>query len=184
MSRYSDFEKLPRDKYYTPLEAFKPLIAFLPDTPFGFAEPCAGNGKLIKHIESNTLGECVWASDIDPDEDSEEDIEILDGLSLTAEHVSHADLIITNPPWSRQKKDGYILHRLIEVCANLKPTWFLVDSNWVNTIQSKPFVDKYLTDILPIGRVKWFGDMQGKEDASWYRFDKNKTSPTVFLGRQ
>ena len=61
MGKRSDFERKPRDFYPTPMEAVKPLLEHLPED-FLFAEPCAGNGALIKHLE--TKGVCMWASDI------------------------------------------------------------------------------------------------------------------------
>ena len=63
MGKRSDFERQPRDFYPTPMEAVKPLLKHLPED-FLFAEPCAGNGALIEHLE--TKGVCMWASDIEP----------------------------------------------------------------------------------------------------------------------
>ena len=63
MGKRSDFERKPRDIYPTPMEAVKPLLEHLPED-FLFAEPCAGNGVLIEHLE--TKGVCMWASDIEP----------------------------------------------------------------------------------------------------------------------
>jgi len=64
MGKRSDFERKPRDFYPTPREAIEPLIPHL-NKHFTFTEPCAGNGVLIDHLESNG-GYCVWASDIEP----------------------------------------------------------------------------------------------------------------------
>ena len=63
MGKRSDFERKPRDFYPTPIEAVYPLLPHLPEG-FTFAEPCAGNGALIDHLE--TKGTCMWASDIEP----------------------------------------------------------------------------------------------------------------------
>ena len=59
MGKRSDFERKPRDFYPTPIEAVEPLLPHLPEG-FKFAEPCAGNGALIEHLESK--GVCMWAS--------------------------------------------------------------------------------------------------------------------------
>ena len=64
MGKRSDFERKPRDFYPTPFAAAEPLIEHLPKH-FTFAEPCAGNGVLIDHLELNG-GICMWASDIEP----------------------------------------------------------------------------------------------------------------------
>ena len=63
MGKRSDFERKPRDFYPTPMEAVEPLLPHLSEG-FKFAEPCAGNGALIEHLE--TKGVCMWASDIEP----------------------------------------------------------------------------------------------------------------------
>ena len=59
MGKRSDFERKPRDFYPTPIEAVYPLLPHLPDG-FSFAEPCAGDGALIEHLE--TKGVCMWRS--------------------------------------------------------------------------------------------------------------------------
>ena len=46
------------------MEAVLPLLAHLGDD-FPFAEPCAGTGALIDHLETNG-GSVMWASDIVP----------------------------------------------------------------------------------------------------------------------
>ena len=51
MGKRSDFERKPRDFYPTPIEAVEPLVEHLPKT-FDFAEPCAGDGTLVNHIEN------------------------------------------------------------------------------------------------------------------------------------
>ena len=180
MGKYSDYTRRPRDFYPTPLEAVKPLIPHLP-SQFTFIEPCAGNSALTNNILTLCPeAECLAEYDLEP---QNEDIETLDARDLTAKHLYGADYIITNPPWTRTKKDGYLLHHLIETCASLAPTWFLIDSNWANTVQAGPYITNYCLSIVAIGRVKWFGNQSGKEDASWYLFDKNKTDVTRFYGR-
>lgn len=179
MAKYSNYERRPRDFYPTPLEAVKCLIPHLPEA-FTFVEPCAGNSDLTRHIETLSNGECLAEYDLEP---QNEDVEQLDARDLTENHLWSCDLIITNPPWTRAKKDGYLLHHLIQTCSDLRPTWFLIDSNWANTVQAGPIITERCCKIQAIGRVKWFGNQSGKEDASWYLFDANKTGPTEFYGR-
>ena len=73
MGKRSNFERLDRDYYITPLEAVLPLLPHIMGKIQRFAEPCAGNGALIDHIEghdffslekNNPVG--VFASDIEP----------------------------------------------------------------------------------------------------------------------
>ncbi len=179
MGKRSDYVRKPRDYYPTPLAAVTALVPHLP-TAFTYAEPCAGDGRLIQHI-SKLLpnSECTLASDIELRE-SEEEIEEIDALEITATDLQHSDLIITNPPWDRK-----ILHPMIEHFSDLRPTWLLFDADWVHTIQSSELVKTRLCKIVSIGRVKWIEDSagSGKDNAAWYLFDKNKTGPTEFYGR-
>ena len=59
MGKRSDFERIPRDYYPTPYEAVLPLIPHLPQKPFSYAEPCAGDGALVNHIETLVMVGCV-----------------------------------------------------------------------------------------------------------------------------
>ena len=64
MGKRSDFERIPRDFYPTPRAAVLPLVKHLPKH-FVFTEPCAGDGRLIDHLQ-NAGGFCVDAYDIEP----------------------------------------------------------------------------------------------------------------------
>ena len=55
MGKRSDFDRVPRDYYPTPIEAVEPLLAHLPYA-FDYVEPCAGDGRLIRHITNLTQG--------------------------------------------------------------------------------------------------------------------------------
>lgn len=177
MGKRSDFEKRPRDYYPTPLKAVVPLRWFLPDY-FTFIEPCAGDGRLVNHIYNAMEGdcECLGAYDIEhPEHDPLVfDVELRDALSLSDEDVKDVDYIITNPPWSRDKKSGYILHKMIEHFAELAPTWLLFDADWIHTKQAAPLIDKYLMQIVSIGRVSWEENgVSGKDNVAWYLFHKD-----------
>ena len=63
MGKRSDFERVERDFYPTPIEAVRPLVPHLPKTGL-FAEPCAGDGRLIRHIEQLTKLLGYWMTDI------------------------------------------------------------------------------------------------------------------------
>jgi hypothetical protein len=169
MGKRSDFERKPRDYYDTPYEAVIPLASHLPKS-FTFVEPCAGNSCLRNHLVSFG-GSCMGQYDTEPQNST---VMKMDAKHLSNLHAGAADFIITNPPWDRSKRSGYLLHKLIEVFANLRPTWLLIDSDWHDTKQSGKLLDDYCTKIVPIGRVKWFGNMTGKDNCSWYMFDKNK----------
>lgn len=182
MAKRSDYKRVERDYYPTPKAAVESLIPHLP-TSFSFAEPCAGDGRLINHIkELHGNTDCLWSSDIEPRDPA---IATLDALDLSQAQVSNCDLIITNPPWIRTKASGYLLHELIKTFSDLRPTWLLFDADWVHTIQSSDLVKERLCKIVSIGRVKWIEDSagSGKDNAAWYLFDKNKKGTTEFHGR-
>ena len=96
MGKRSDFERVPRDYYPTPIEAVEPLIDHLPYS-FDYVEPCAGDGRLIKHIDLLTEGhgKCILASDIEP---QAKGINQVDALEIDFGGYGVVDLCITNPP--------------------------------------------------------------------------------------
>lgn len=173
MGKRSDFERKPRDFYATPIEAVIALIPHLPDTPFKYIEPCAGDGALVNHLSELSQGTCIQATDIHPESDTVQEADVFD-MTFSAT----ADFIITNPPWNRK-----ILHPMIEL-SDLRPMWLLFDADWPHTKQSTIYMPR-LRKIVSIGRVKWEPGSKsvGKDNAAWYLFDKPSTAPTEFYGR-
>jgi len=169
MGKRSNFERNPRDFYPTPKEAVIPLLPHLPEKGL-FAEPCAGDGRLIEHIEELTSLSGYWMTDIEPHADF-----IGNGDALTDKIVG-CDICITNPPWDRK-----ILHPLIDNLSNQLPTWLLFDADWMHTKQSVPYI-KMCSKIVSVGRIKWFGNMTGKDNCAWYLFDREANN-TIFYGR-
>lgn len=165
MGKRSDFERNPRDFYPTPLEAVVPLIPHL-HYAGSFAEPCAGDGSLIRHVEElDKYIACALAWDIEPQANW---IEKRDAFELR--DMDSFDCIITNPPWSRD-----VLHLMIDHFRNIAPTWLLIDADWAYTKQAKPYL-KYCSDIVVVGRVKWIPEskMTGKDNCAWYQFQKEE----------
>ena len=175
MGKRSEFERQPRDFYPTPMEAVKPLIPHLP-REFTFAEPCAGDGALCKHLE-HYGGVCMWASDIDP---QLEGIHKNDYSEIGYNELIESEYIITNPPWDRK-----ILHPLIEYYRKIKPTWLLFDADWMHTKQSASYMLN-CEKIISVGRIKWFGDTTGKDNCAWYLFKDEYPpfNPVKFYGRK
>lgn len=101
----------------------------------------------------------------------------IDALSLDVSSLNNADLIITNPPFTRQ-----LMHDLIQHLSALKPTWLLIDADWAFTDQAQLIIHKLCTDIVVIGRLKWIEgtNMSSKDSYAWYRFSTDKSEPTVF----
>src|SRR6478736_1429563 len=108
MGKRSSFERREADFYPTPRAAVLPLIPHLRGIR-SFAEPCAGAGDLVRHLEEFGL-RCVYAGDIRNGQDA-----------LELDHYGAADSIITNPPWSRD-----VMHRLIMHFQDIAPTWLLL----------------------------------------------------------
>lgn len=174
MGKYSNFERIPRDKYPTPRAGVLPLLPhLLPGTRF--SEPCAGNGQLADFLVEAGL-ERVGAWDIEP---QRADIEKADALKKV---VGNVDMFITNPPWKRE-----ILHPLIVHLSNQAPTWLLFDSDWKDTVQAAPFMPR-CRKIVSVGRLKWFPGSKhtGKENCSWYLFDNKLYAGAgpIFYGRR
>lgn len=126
----------------------------------------------------------MLASDITPDC---EWVTEKDALLIGDHDLAGVDLIITNPPWDRRPASGRILHRLIEHFASLRPTWLLFDSDWLQTVQAKPYMES-LVATVSIGRVKWIegSTMSGKDNCQWYLFHpeaRDITKAPVHFGR-
>lgn len=175
MGKRSSFDRIGRDFYRTfDTKAGKALEPFLEDN-YTYAEPFCGSGDLIKQLR----GDCLYASDIEPDEDNKVIDMVFETKSFTDvsnTDIEHCQYIITNPPWDRK-----ILHETIEFFANKKPTWLLFDSNWMFTKQSIPYINKYCLRIVTVGRMIWIPDtkMTGKDDVCWYLFSSEKTNESV-----
>jgi hypothetical protein len=182
MGKRSNFERVPRDFYPTPIEAMPPLVRFIePDAKY--IEPCAGDGTLIKHMSTLLRGsECIWASDIEPQAPG---IEKYDALQLSKlkmtvnKSVTKANYIITNPPWNRK-----ILHPMIEEFIKVAPTWLLFDADWMHTKQAIPYLE-HCVCIVSVGRVKWIPEskMTGKDNCCWYFFKQDKRLVSTFHKR-
>lgn len=174
MAKRSEFERIERDYYRTfDPKAGEALASFLLPN-ISAIEPFAGAGDLVNQTPwINWLAK----TDIEPQAD---EIGQKDAFSYNEKDLESVDLIITNPPWSRP-----ILHKTIEHFAVLKPTWLLIDANYIFTKQASVYIREYLTDIITIGRVKWIPNtkMSGKDDCIWARFYHDKKEPTRFFGR-
>lgn len=169
MGKRSNFERKKGDFYPTPFEPCAVLFPFLPPRTC-FIEPCAGDGRMIEHFESQGHN-CIYACDIDPQADGIEKRDVLtcfDGNLLSDGFMlPRCEMIITNPPWERAP-----LHAMIGAFTSHADTWLLFDADWKETLQAGPF-GALCRDIVPVGRVSWEGNgVAGKENSSWYRFSK------------
>jgi hypothetical protein len=109
MGKRSTFERRAADFYPTPRAAVVPLIPHLRGIR-SFAEPCAGDGDLVRHLEAFGL-RCVYAGDICTGQDA-----------LAINSYGAADAIITNPPFSRHSTET--LKRMIVHFQHIAPAQF------------------------------------------------------------
>ena len=166
-------ERIENDRYFTPAKAVRPLAARLaPGTRF--YEPCAGDGAIITHLATHNMF-CVGARDIAPLGDF---IERGDALALTEQDIGDAELLITNPPYERG-----LMHALIDHFSRLRPTWLLVEMDWLATLQAEPFL-RFASDIIVVRRMKLFKGTpsEGYDNYVWIRFQREPAT-TVFRVR-
>lgn len=167
MGKRSDFERVERNFYRTfDRRAGKALLPHI-DGVQSYIEPFAGRGDLVDQMtELDKL--CKWQSDMEP---QREGIVTLDCLNQGAiDHIKHETdcrLIITNPPWERK----YFHPALDLFTENGFKGWWLIDAPWIFNKSSAPYLKKYVTDIVTIGRLKWVENttMSGKDDCIWIK---------------
>jgi hypothetical protein len=166
VGKRSSFERREADFYPTPRAAVLPLVPYLHGIR-SFAEPCAGDGALVRHLQSLGL-RCVYQGDIRTGQDA-----------LALDHYGDVDAIITNPPYTRE-----LMHRLIAHFQRIATTWLLLELDWAATKQAAPYMPT-CSDIVTIGRVKWIDGSKytGKDNYGWFRFDTQHRAGPVFHGR-
>ena len=167
MGKRSSFDPIPQDFYPTPLKAVLPLIPHLRGVRT-FAEPCCGDGSLVRHLESFGL-RCTYAGDIATGQDA-----------LTVHDMSEPDAVISNPPYDTDNRRK-LMHALILHFVRVAPeVWLLIDYDWAATRQAAPFM-RHCTNMVIMPRVKWIEGSKGngKDNHSWYQFDINHTAGPV-----
>lgn len=160
------FTRRPHDAYQSPYSVVPPLLPHLAGVRT-FAEPCQGEGQLIRHLERHGL-RCVYRGDIQTGQDA-----------LDIGDFGPSDVIITNPPWTR-----LLLHPLINHFMRQRPTWLLFDADWAHTVQAAPYL-RFCVKIVSVGRVQWFAGSpnESKDNAAWFLFDRAHEAGPMFVGR-
>jgi len=164
------FEPSRNEYYPTPAKAIDPLIPHLRQAGVKtFVEPCVGEGHLRDYLVQNGF-RCVNSGDINQTQRS-------DARRWGKENFKGADVVVTNTPWSHDLMEAIMLRQ-----TNYLPGWFLVYSDWVFTKQSASIMRERCTDIVPIGRVKWFPDSAsvGFDNCCWVRMTAYK-QPDQFV---
>ena len=172
--RSPDFEKKPRDSYFTidPI-AVKVLDLHLDNSTI-FVEPCAGGfdlaGMLVDkgHI-------CCAAFDVVPMSDK---VCQKDCLEIRKHNLTSAEVFVSNPPftWS-------VLYPLMDHMISLLPTWLLLPADVMHNVRMAPYMKKCVK-VVSIGRMFWTDNkVKGVDNYCWYLFDRDHVGPTEFIGR-
>ena len=174
MGKRSSFDKLPRDYYPTPEKAVAPLLDHLP-REISFCEPCAGDGRLVSHLEKYFDAVCFFACDTEPNADW---IIKKDANKLNSEEVEWCEMIITNPPFTWKT-----LKPLMDVFLSLRPTILLLPADYMHNQRMSHYM-KLCSKVVSIGRLKWIEDSpySGVDNYCWYWFDKDNKQQTEFYG--
>lgn len=172
MGKRSDFTRNKHDFYPTPEGAVAPLLSWLkPGTRF--AEPCAGDGALVRHLTAAGHN-CLVASDTHPQSPT---VLKFDAMNIL---WKVGDCFITNPPWTWAVLDPMISH-----LSRLGPTWMLLSADFMHNKRFSTHLER-CEMIVSVGRVKWIPDSPhtGKDNVCWYLFDAEWNGVTEFIGRQ
>jgi hypothetical protein len=161
------FARNPRDLYSTPWKAVPYLMPHV--TERVFAEPCEGEGALIKHLESCEL-QCRYHGDI---ADGKDALDWLPGADIAQ--------IITNPPWSWVLLKPLLEHFIFNCRV---PVWLLLDADLMHNVRMHRFMNRCFK-IVSVGRVKWIEDSehQGLDNIAWYGFNHKHIGYPVFVPR-
>jgi hypothetical protein len=169
MGKRSDFKRIARDDYETPVAAVTPLLPWLA-AGRRFIEPCAGAGVLAGHLKR--AGHVLaGAFDLPVDARSHR------------YDVDDADCFVTNPPYWGRRDD---LHPLIVNLSDQAAAWLLMPGDWLFNRSSAPLMPR-LRLIVAVGRVKWIPDspFTGKDNCAWMLFGRPDDGAAVrfFVGR-
>lgn len=165
---FGKFSRKERDFYPTPPEAVTPLLPYLRrDGIRTFAEPCVGNGMLRDTLVASGLL-CMAEDDI-------RDVNRTDARTWGPEDFNGADCVITNPPWEHFIMAGIMVH-----LSTLIPCWFLIYWDWLSNHRAAGIVGALMTDVVPIGRVKWVPNSVsvGFDNCCWVRLSIDKEPGT------
>lgn len=172
--RSPDFEKKPRDAYFTidpaAVNALKPHLWSM----HNYVEPCAGAGDLIRQIDSVGGPYCVGAYDIEPQAPL---IFKKNCLDITERDLHEVDLFITNPPYTWK-----VLQPILEHLRSFRPTWMLLPADYMHNVRMGEYMQR-CTDVVSVGRMYWEENkIKGVDNYCWYKFTSYSCA-TVFHGR-
>jgi hypothetical protein len=168
------FEKKDRNFYGTidPVAA-KVILPYLDGLTA--AEPCYGDGDLVKNLIELGYDRFVFTSDIFSGSRASL---IKDGKDLTETDLQYSSCIVTNPPF-----DWSMLKPLMDCWIPLIPTWLLLPADVIHNKRMAPYMD-YCDTILSIGRMYWEENkVKGVDNFVWLHFVPEAGATTVFKAR-
>lgn len=179
MGKRSSFKKNPRDYYQTfDRRAGDALWYFLADIDT-FAEPFVGNGALVHQLQENHNLRCMFKSDIEPQPDVSFGVNahVMDFRLVNETDLSNCDVMITNPPFTKG-----VFHEAIEHFTPMIDCWWLNQADYIFNKGSSQIIDKYVTDVVTIGRLKWFKDtnQSSVDNFVWIKTSRTKYGDTKF----
>ena len=146
MGKRSNFERIPRDFYPTPHAAVPPLIPHLRGVRT-FAEPCCGDGALVRHLESFGL-RCAMRATSRP------------------ARTPWRSTSTARPTRSSQTRRTAQNHARPDRALPAHPADVAVNRlDWACTKQAAPFMPS-CSDIVSVGRLRWIEGttMSGKQN--------------------
>jgi hypothetical protein len=179
--RSEGFEKKPRDFYSTIDPEAVAFFKSQSDIFDGnYMEICAGKFDLVDLLQEAAPNlACVAAYDVEPQHPF---VGKANASLLTDEQLSHADVVITNPPYTKE-----VLLSIMQHILPKKETWLLLPADMMHNKYMAPFLNQYGWMIISVGRLYWEPNkVKGKDNYAWYVFKptaREETDFPVFIHR-
>ena len=175
MSKRSSFDKIPRDFYATVDPKAVPQAFIGEVRGKTYAEPCCGAGDLVDLLMDVSV--CRWESDIEDRGAGK----LWDAMCLSKQELARCDLIITNPPYTKD-----VLLPMIDHFISLKPTWLLLPADMMHNLYFRDYMKK-CSKVISVGRLKWFKESKhtSTDNFMWayWKYKATDDTTTKFVGR-
>jgi hypothetical protein len=168
MGKRSDFKRIERDAYNTPLGAALPLLTLL-ESATRFIEPCVGEGDLRSHLEAagHPLRRRLRLS-------------FPRRPLCRLQHSRGRDLRHQSSVLGPARKPASLDRQPRESGTGLA----VMNANWLHNKSSAAVMPRLKT-IVSVGRVRWIvgSPYTSKDDVAWMLFGTQDGSPIRFIGR-